>query len=31
VISGRRHTIPATGERYNRRLREFLGASELAR
>jgi pimeloyl-ACP methyl ester carboxylesterase len=31
VISGRRHTIPATGEPYNRRLREFLGGSELAR
>jgi hypothetical protein len=31
VISGRRHTIPATGATYNERLDAFLSASEGAR
>jgi pimeloyl-ACP methyl ester carboxylesterase len=31
VVSGRRHTIPATGEAYNARLHEFLTESEEAR
>jgi pimeloyl-ACP methyl ester carboxylesterase len=31
VISGRGHTIPSTGEPYNRRLRDFLAAAEKPR